>query len=437
MLQGCNFIGMESDMQVRTVDIYDRPTFQFINAVEKMIEEAGGILRSKKISGLKPVIQALDSLKRTIQDPAGKLGVKPALKAYEEARNKLLGTPDSLYREYLSALKKKKEAEDYYNHLPQQHEENLNKQKRLRNAVVEDMSLEELRELGITAKENQRLIINYEDLDLKLNIKRNELKKLEAKIQRNCCGGALCNKEDIARARNINHEINVLINLQASIKENPIRAERSKDEVNELKGKLAQVRKEIEDLIDGYESKRKKARRKVDDAAKRISDVNKKIDGQQLDQCRTVDRDTMFNLVHLRARVSGFYRLVEKVYGEDQAARPILDMITSAKLNWSDKLNSMLGSIYYPIIEGKNGFKLYSAYREWAKLNSKEKDVIESAEYSPNEYINNVVPEIKSEDANALHHSTLGTVHDFFPRVDRSSASAAASTPSVSNSLSV
>src|SRR5690606_25061684 len=148
----------------------------------------------------------------TIEDSTGKLGVKPALLRYEAERE--IGTSDTLDREYDSAVKKKEKAEEEYNALPAKHQENLNKQKRLVEAKIEDMSIDELREIGVTAKETQQIMIGYTDLDSKLRIKDAELRKITAKIQSHCCGAAACNKKDLERQAKIQFEINVLQALQ-------------------------------------------------------------------------------------------------------------------------------------------------------------------------------------------------------------------------------
>jgi hypothetical protein len=133
-----------------------------------------------------------------------------------------------------------------------------------------------------------------------------------------------------------------------------------------------------------------------------------------------VDRDTMFNLVHLRGRLAGFYRLVDKVYKEDAFTKVVLDSLTSAKENWRDKFNNVLSSIYYPAVEGKNALQFYANYTKWAEIHAKEQLEIESAVYSPNEYIKIVVPEAKQSQSDVVHASSFGTAHDFFPTQARS-----------------
>lgn len=414
-------------MDNRKIGIEARPTFQFIKQVEDFITFTNNQLKDHRLRGLRPIQAMLDSISRTVQDPSGKLGVKPALKAYEETRSKLLGVPERLDKEYDKAVKEKQKADEFYNKLPQFHEENLNKQKRLLQAKVEDMNLDQLRAIGITAKENQQLIIKYEDLETKRQAKVLELAKLDRKIQGNCCGGPLCNKEDLIRRRNVDHEINVLLSLQAAVTVNPVTADPSKEEISDYKKQLDMLRQAIQSEIDGHEDKRKEARKAADAAAKKISDISQKMDESQLDQCRAVDRDTMFNLVHLRARLSNFNRLVDKVYQEDPSTRQVLDSLTSARNEWRDKINHALGVIFYPNIEGHNGLKFYSDYIEWDKTHELEQQKFESAEYSPNEYIDQIVPEMKKVVTPASPATGIGSVSSFFPSVSR--ARSMASTP--------
>lgn len=407
-------------MQDRMLSKEERATFQYIKLVEEFIAFANNQLKDHgKQKSLRSIITALESLGRTVQDSTGKYGVKPALEKSEQLRNASLSVPDSLDKLYEKAIKEKRKAEEAYDKLPQQHDENRNKLTRLLQAKVEDMNLDQLREIGITAKKNQQLILNYEELDSKLTTKRAELRKLDAKIQAHCCGGALCNKEDLIRQRNIDHEINVLIALQQEVRANPVDAPRSKEELGGFKKQLDAIRQEIQEQIDGYEGLRKKARKKVEEATRAISDINQRIKADQLEKCRVVDQDTMFNLVHLRARLSGFYRMVDKVYKADASTNLVLDSFTSARNDWRDKFNNALGAIFYPSLTGRSGLRLYSDYVEWSKLHVKEREEIESAEYSPNQFITAVVPEMKKAEVNPLHTSTLGTVHDFFPTVDR------------------
>lgn len=425
----------------RKDDINNRPTFQFLKIVEEFIAAANDLLKgNQKIKGLKPVLAALASLDRTMQDPSGKLGVKPALSKYEENRTASLGTSESLDKAYDKAVDEKETADEILNNLPAKHDLNLARQKELRRKNIDDVFKEELEGIKKTGEDIEENITHDNDLAATLQTKRDALRKLERKIQGHCFGGAACNKEDIAASNTLEKEIDGLVEQQNKIKDRPIKPTGKEAKIKELEVKLANQKKKIDDAIDNYPATLKAAQKTVDDATEKLSVIERKIADDLNAQCKIVSRDTIYDLVHLRARVSNFYRVASDIYKNDPTVKPLLDVLLSSRDDWRKRLNDALGCVYYPDIQGRTGLQFYNAYTNWAKTHQKEQQAIESAEYSPNDYIDSVVPKMRAKETRLSREISFGTVHDFFPAETRlkkkPSTDAVATTPGVKNSSS-
>ncbi len=407
----------------RKDDISKRPSMQFIQLVDEFIASAKDLLKVhdknpikdlKLMKGLKPVLAALTSLERTMQDPSGKLGIKVSLRNYEIKRTASLGTPESLDTEYDEAVKEKEAADDVKNKLPAQHDLDLARQKELRRQDIDDVFKEELEAIQKTGEDIEENINQDDDLAAQLQTKRDELRKLERKIQSHCCGGAACNKDDIAASNTLEKEIDSLVERQSKIKDRPIKPTGKEAKIKALEDKLKKMKKKIDDSIDGYPAALKAAQKRVDEATRNLSIIERKITDDLLTQCKSVSRDTMFDLVHLRARVSSFFRTVSAVYKKDESTKALLGALLGSRDDWRKRFNEALGCIYYPDTQGRTGLELYSAYTEWAKTHDKEQQKIEAAEYSPNEFIDSVVPNAEAKEVQITRKTSFG-IHNFFP----------------------
>jgi len=402
-------------MIIRSQDVQIRPAFIYVYSVRDRVEAIRKLLNESSIK-VPAVKNALDSLSRTLQDSDknAKLGVIPDLKEYEDGRELPVGeTKRRALNEANEAVEKYQKEIDS---IAKKHEEAMKKLNRERDSLVKNTNAEVWEKIIADNDERQKRRDKY----LNLSEQRRNLEKTQDEIEQRACCGCMGKKDKKLFAKNKADLAAVYSSIETimpEVEDDPgVDKEYADAKANKsrFEFKLQEKDNAITQEIENNKESDTTAREKLSKAKDTQISLSEEIVAEGIGFCKNLSQNMMFNMVHLRARVSWFMDILCKAAEEASPAQGVLlDAIQSRMLNINELLDKKLKGLSCDEAGSRTGLNLYQGYLALTKTNNQLKQQFENSEYSPDKLLATIVP-LKLKPVVNLRNSA-NDINSFFP----------------------
>jgi hypothetical protein len=295
------------------------------------------------------------------------------------------------------------------------HDEKIQALNRERDTLVKQSNAEVWRKI---IEDNEVITANRKKL-MDLDQQERPLQAQEDKLEQAKCLG--CSKKKKKELIKVKADISNLETQRAAIKksiDDSSDSEKKYDEatakLDAFKVKLAAKDKAINDEIDANKTADAAAQIKLKSAKQQQQDLHEEITEAEIEFCRNIDRNTMFDLVHLRVRVDYFFSVVKTSAEGLRSESGVLDVINGKMFNLIQVLDAQLKGLSCDKSGNHSALRIYQDYLRLIKVKPEVKTKMETSVYSPDGLLDTIVPERKPSTV-ALPVPTIDDLNTFFP----------------------
>lgn len=387
-------------MQTR---IDQRTSFLLVTTVKNLIPTCDALLKKTGIleDGLKTARMELASIESTINN------LIPQLDLYEKNRDSAK-ISISLYDALKKARKRADEARENKDNLKPDFDDKQNKLRNKLDQLNEAANQARLDKIGTTAEDIKKENEKFNDLADKKDSLNTQRNRIQAKIDKKCCGCMpSCVKKELKQIADLDRQIDEINSQIPRIKENLDKLN-AEDIVANLQKKIDSVKADIKSNIDKYPEKESKAEKEYVKAQGQLAEITDSINKLNTEHYNALSTAVMFDVIHIVAKFERFESAVITAYEQKMKHNPKdkqlreLDELRGILDHEKKKIFDYLQQLTCPDSGKRSGVDIYQAYLQLdAALQKKFTDT----DYSQNELINKIVPEIEPEPSRALRIS--------------------------------